>query len=121
MLNNRFIRIFALAIAFVSLTMPVGNFAFADEMQPEGRELFDAQNLPTCPTCEKVPARHTAEKVIAPLEMVCPDCKKEISELKVYHCDECKKEFLACSMCEGISEVVTKAQIVKRFLQHESR
>jgi len=121
MLNNKFIEIFALTVVFASLTMSAGNFAYADEKQPQGTELSEALNLPTCPTCEKSPASHTAGKVLAPLEMVCPDCEKEVSELKVYHCDECKKEFLACSMCQGTSKAVTKDQIVKRFLQHDSR
>ncbi|MFV1975823.1 MAG: hypothetical protein ACC651_08740 [Candidatus Scalindua sp.] len=121
MLNKKFIGILALAAAFVSLTMSTSNFAYADEKQPEGTELSEALNLPKCPTCEKAPASHTAGKVLAPLVMACPDCEKEVSELKVYHCDECKKEFLECSMCQGTSKAVTKAQIVKRFLQHESR
>ncbi len=119
MLNNKFIGIFA--ITFVSLTMLVGNFTYADEKLPEGAEPSKALNLPTCPTCKKASASRTVGKVLAPSVMVCPDCKKEVSGLKVYHCDECKKEFLACSMCEGTSKAVTKAQIVKRFLQHKSR
>ncbi|GAX59087.1 superfamily II helicase [Candidatus Scalindua japonica] len=121
MLNNRFIGIFVLTVAFVSLTMLVGNFAYAGEKQPEGTGPSEALILPTCPTCKNASAGHTEGKAIAASVMVCPECKKELSELRVYHCDECKKEFLACPMCQGTSKVVTKAQIVKRFLQHKSR
>jgi hypothetical protein len=121
MFNNKFIGILALVVAFVNLTMLVGNFAYADEKQPKGSELFEALKFPTCPTCKREAASHTKGKAIAPLVMVCPECKKEASELRVYHCDECEKKFLACSMCQETSKVVTKAQIVKRYLQHKSR
>jgi hypothetical protein len=53
--------------------------------------------------------------------MIYPECKKEASELKVYHCDECERKFLACPMCQETSKGITKAQIVKRYLQHKSR
>lgn len=121
MLNNKFIGIFVFVVASVSLTMRVGNFTYADEKQPKGAELSEALDFSTCPTCKRAPASHAKGKVVAPLVMICPECKKETSELRVYHCDECKKEFLACPMCQGTSKVVTKAQMVKRYLQHKSR
>ncbi len=62
----------------------------------------EALGLPICPTCENVVhAKHTKGRVTAPVVMNCPDCKKEISEFGVYHCDKCEKDFLACIKCLG--------------------
>ncbi len=86
---------------FVSLIMLMGNSAYA-EKKPKGPELPEALGLPICPTCENVVhAKHTKGRVTAPLVMNCPDCKKEITEFGVYHCDRCEKEFLACIKCLG--------------------
>ena len=118
--NNKFLGIVAFAITFVSLITLVGNSAYA-EKKPKGPELPEASALPVCPTCKNVPASHTKGIVTASLIMVCPECKKEVSELRVYHCDKCKKDFLACPLCQMTSKAVTKAQIIKRYLQHISR
>ncbi len=101
MLNKKFLGIVAYTFIIVSLIMLVGNSAYA-EKKPKGPELPEALGLPICPTCENVvPAKHTKGRVTAPLVMNCPDCKKEISEFGVYHCDRCEKEFLACIKCLG--------------------
>jgi len=42
-------------------------------------------------------------KTHAPMGMVCPDCKKEISELGIHHCDQCEKDVLVCVMCKAKS------------------
>jgi hypothetical protein len=101
--------------------MLVGNFAYAEKKPKEPGLPEAALTLPVCPTCKNVPASHTKERKTAPLVMVCPECKKEASELRVYHCDKCEKDFLACPMCQMTSKDVTKAQIIKRYLQHISR
>jgi hypothetical protein len=110
MLNKKFLGIIAAVFAFVSLMMLVGNFAYAGEKQPKGPELPEAKalKLPVCPTCKKVPASHTKGRVTAPLVMSCPDCKEDIVEFGVYHCDKCEKEFLACIVCQGFKKAATK-------------
>ena len=99
MLNKKFLGIVAYTFMFVSLIMLMGNSAYA-EKKPKGPELPEALGLPICPTCENVVhAKHTKGRVTAPLVMNCPDCKKEITEFGVYHCDRCEKEFLTCIKC----------------------
>ncbi len=99
MLNKKFLGIVAYTFMFVSLMMLVGNFTYA-EKEPKGPKLPEALGLPICPTCENVvPAKHRRGKVPAPVVMKCPDCKKEITEVGVYHCDKCEKEFLTCIKC----------------------
>ncbi|MFQ5714903.1 MAG: hypothetical protein ACE5GU_12805 [Candidatus Scalinduaceae bacterium] len=115
MWNKKFLGIIAAVVAFVSLTMLVGNFAYA-EKEPKGPELPEtkALNLPTCPTCKSVPAyRPTKRRVTAPVAMICPDCKKEITEFGVYHCDKCEKEFLACIECRRFKKAEARSMCPK--------
>jgi phage FluMu protein Com len=120
MLNRKFLGIVASTFMFVSLMMLVGNSAYA-EKEPKGPELPEALGLPICPTCENVvPAKHTKGRVTAPLVMNCPDCKEEIVEFGVYHCDRCEKEFLACIKCLGkYTKAATRCPECKKVLARQ--
>ncbi len=108
MLNNKFIGTVAYMVMFVSLIMLVGNFAYA-EKEPKGPELPESMVLPICPTCENVvPAKRPKGKVTAPVVMNCPDCKQEMTEFGVYHCDKCEKEFITCIKCLSMQKAATK-------------
>ena len=101
MLNKKFLGIVAYTFMFVSLIMLVGNFAYAQK-EPKGPKLpehAEAVMPPECPTCKTVHASHTKGRVTAPMVMSCPDCKKETTEIGVYHCSKCEKEFLTCVNC----------------------
>ena len=115
MLNKKFLGKVAFVVAFVSLTMLVGNFAYA---QKKGTELADvpATTLPVCPTCKNVSASHTKGKTTAPMVMVCPDCKTEITEFGVSHCDKCEKDFLSCLKCQGLSKAAAKCPKCEKVL-----
>ena len=78
MLNKKYMGTFAFAVAFVSLMMLAGNFAYAQK-EPKGPDLpeIQAYNPPVCPTCKSKVATRTKGKVTAPMAMHCPDCKKK--------------------------------------------
>lgn len=110
MLNTNFLRTVAYTFMIVSLMMMVGNFAYAGEKQPKGPDLpehLEAVMPPECPTCKSVHASHTKGRATAPMVMSCPDCKKETTEIGVYHCSKCEKDFLTCIMCLKASKAVT--------------
>ena len=58
---------------------------------------------PICPACKNVRVRPIEGKTLATMPMVCLDCKNEISEVAVHHCDKCGKDVLACVMCQKTS------------------
>jgi DNA-directed RNA polymerase subunit RPC12/RpoP len=115
MFNNNGMRIVAYAFMFVSLMMLVGNFAYAQK-EPKGPELpehAEAVMPPECPTCKTVHASHTKGRVTAPMVMSCPDCKKETTEIGVYHCSKCEKEFLTCINCLAASKAKAETRCPK--------
>ena len=119
MLNKSFIGTVAFALVFVCLMMLVGNFVYAGEKEPKGPELpeIQAYNPPVCPTCKSKVATRTKGKVTAPVVMHCPDCKQEITEFGVSHCDKCEKEFLTCVECLAVSKpAATKCPKCKKVL-----
>jgi hypothetical protein len=119
MLNKKYMGTFIFAVAFVALIMLVGNLAYAQmAKERKGPELpeITALPMPMCPTCKNVPAKHTKGKVTAPVVMDCPDCKKEMVEFGVYHCDKCEKEFLACLMCQRFTKAEAKCPKCEKVL-----
>jgi hypothetical protein len=116
MLNKSFMGTVALAVAFVSLTMLVGNFAYAQKEAkgPKLPEHPEALMPPQCPSCKTTVATHIKGKVTAPVVMSCPDCKNEISEYGVFHCDKCEKEFLTCVMCLRVTKAATRCPECKQ-------
>ena len=55
---------------------------------------------PMCPNCKDVRVSPEKGRTLAAQVMVCPDCKNEISELAVHHCDKCGQDVLVCVMCQ---------------------
>lgn len=118
MLNNKFLGTVACAVTLVIVMMLAGNFTYAEEKQPKGTgdSELQALELPVCPTCNSKVETHFKGKATAPEVMHCPDCKKKTTELGVYHCNKCEKEFLKCIKCLMPSKAVTKCPKCKRML-----
>src|SRR3989339_1650212 len=109
MLNKKFLGIFASLVTSASLMMCVGSFTYAEEAtQPQEETHKHSEKalapehptveLPMCPTCKDVRVSPEKGRTLAAQVMVCPDCKNEIGELAVHHCDKCGKDVLACVM-----------------------
>src|SRR5574337_570778 len=116
MLNKKFLGIFASVVTSASLMMCMGAFTYAEEAaQPQAQEETHKHSekalspehptveLPMCPTCKDVRVSPEKGRTLAAQVMVCPDCKNEIAELAVHHCDKCGKDVLACVMCQKTS------------------
>lgn len=58
---------------------------------------------PMCPFCKKVHVSPEKETTLAAKNIVCPDCKSEVTALEVHHCDTCGKDVLICAMCQKAS------------------
>lgn len=59
--------------------------------------------LPMCPFCKKVHVSPEKEKALAAKNIVCPNCKSEVTALEVHHCDKCGKDVFVCAMCQKAS------------------
>lgn len=46
------------------------------------------------------------------MTMVCPDCKNEISEFAIHHCDTCGKDVMACVLCK-VASAQLKAETIE--------
>ena len=108
MLNKKFMGIVTFMVISASAMIGGGNFAYADEethkhsekgLAPEHKTV----EPPMCPTCKNVRVSPVKGQTLATMPMVCPDCKNEISELAVHHCDKCGKDVLACALCQSTS------------------
>lgn len=104
MLNKRLIGIVA-CVAITFSTMILGsNYLCAEQeethkhlekgLAPEHRTVEPF----ACPQCKEVRMSPEKGKTLAKMPMVCPDCKNEISELAVHHCDVCGKDVLVCDV-----------------------
>jgi hypothetical protein len=105
---KKFIGMFTTAIISIGLMIWGGNFSYAEEeththsekgLTPEHKTI----EPPICPACKNVRVRPIKGKTLATMPMVCLDCKNEISEVAVHHCDKCGKDVLACVMCQKTS------------------
>lgn len=94
------------AVVLGCIIMTADNFVYAEKDKKEhaeettGRELSTLE-LPMCPTCKNVPLGPQKGKTLAPMAMSCPDCKHEITELAIHHCDKCGEDILVCEMCKA--------------------
>ncbi|MBM4055287.1 MAG: hypothetical protein FJ264_11605 [Planctomycetes bacterium] len=109
MINKKFSTPFFLSVMIFSLVLWAYNCAFSEEektfkhsVKPlaQERQIPETIDLPMCPSCKKGHLGPMKGKTVAPMGMVCPDCKKGVSELDVHHCDECDKDALVCVMCK---------------------
>ncbi|MDO8142448.1 MAG: hypothetical protein Q6358_13190 [Candidatus Brocadiales bacterium] len=114
MLNKKFLGIFASAVTSASIMLCMGAFTYAEEAAPPQVETHTHSEkalapehptieLPMCPTCKDVRVSPEKGRTLAAQVMVCPDCKNEIGELSVHHCDKCGKDVLACVICQKTS------------------
>ena len=108
MLNKKFWGIAASVVTSVSLTLCMGNYVYADEETHTHSEKALAPEHatvepPMCPSCKDVRVSPEKGRTLAAQVMVCPDCKNEIGELAVHHCDKCGQDVLACVMCQKTS------------------
>jgi len=109
MLNKKFLGIVVSAVTSVGLMMCAGNYVYAEEETHKHAEKALAPEHPTveppmCPTCKDVRVSPEKGRTLAAQVMVCPDCKNEIGELAVHHCDKCGKDVLACVMCQKAAD-----------------
>ena len=118
MLNKKFLGIVISAIACVTILWG-SNFAYAEEethkhrekgLSPEHRTVEPSM----CPTCKAVRLKPQKGKTLAAMSMVCPDCKNEIGEVAVHHCDKCGKDVLACVVCQSTSAELKMATMEAR-------
>lgn len=112
MLQKRFLGVVAAAVTSVSLLVCGGAFTYADETQPQEVHKHSEKALapehatveqPMCPHCKDVRVSPEKGRTLAAQVMVCPDCKNEVGELAVHHCDKCGKDVLSCVMCQKAS------------------
>lgn len=108
MLNKKFVGIVSFAVISVSVMILGGNFVYAEEETHKHSEKALAPEHktvepPMCPTCKQVRLSPVKGKTLAAMPMVCPDCKNEIGEVAVHHCDKCGKDALACVICQSTS------------------
>jgi phage FluMu protein Com len=108
MLNKKFFGLIATAVMSVSVMGLVGNLGYAEEETHKHSEKALASEHPIeeefiCPSCKEVRLSPEKGRTLAAMRMVCPDCKNEISELAVHHCDKCDKDVLVCTMCKKAS------------------
>ncbi len=91
-----------------------GNFVYADEethkdsakaLAPEHK----TAEPPMCPTCKNVRVGPEKGRTLATMHMVCPNCKNEIGEVAVHHCDKCGKDVLTCVVCQAASADLKEA------------
>ena len=104
MLNKNVFGIVASVIMVVSIMNWIGNLSYAEEVHKHSEKAM-APAHPTaeefvCPSCKEVRVSPEKGKTLAVMSMVCPDCKHEIGELAVHHCDTCGKDVLVCVMCQ---------------------
>lgn len=102
---RKFLRMFTTAIIPIGLMIWGGNFAYAEEETHKHREKglspeHETVEPPICPACKNVRVRPIKGKTLATMPMVCLDCKNEISEVAVHHCDKCGKDVMACILCQ---------------------
>lgn len=106
MLNKKVLGIVVSAVMAVSVMMLANNFSYAEEETHKHSEKGLAPVHPTveppmCPTCKNVRLSPEKGRTLAAMPMVCPDCKNEIGELAVHHCDKCGKDVMVCVVCQS--------------------
>lgn len=109
MLNKKFLGIVVSAVTSVSAIMWAGNFVFAQEAPKQETHKDTEKALapehptvetPMCPMCKEVRISPEKGKTLASNVMVCSECKMEVTEFGVHHCDKCNKDVLVCSLCK---------------------
>ncbi|TVL96441.1 MAG: hypothetical protein CV087_23735 [Candidatus Brocadia sp. WS118] len=107
MINKNIFGIGASVIIAVGIISQIGNFTYAQEVHKHSDKAMAPEHSTAeefvCPSCKQVRVSPVKGKTLATMPMVCPDCKHEIGELSVHHCDSCGKDVLSCVMCQKAS------------------
>lgn len=108
MLNKNVFGMVASGVLYASIMTVAVNLVNAEDATHKHSEKAMAPAHPNavefvCPSCKEVRVSPEKGKTLAVSSMVCPDCKNEIGELAVHHCDTCGKDVLACVMCQKAS------------------
>ncbi|MCF6155638.1 MAG: hypothetical protein E3K36_10375 [Candidatus Brocadia sp.] len=112
MLHRKFLGVVS-GITFIGLMVCTNNFIYAGEevRKQETHKHSEKALAPVhpsvdefvCPSCKEVRVSPEKGRTLATMKMVCPDCKNEIKEFAVHHCDKCGKDVLVCMMCQEAS------------------
>lgn len=106
MFNKKSLSIAVSSIALMSIMMWMGNFASGQETHKTSDKLtaseheYEHIDHPKCPMCKSERLSPEKGRTLSKMAMVCPDCKNEVSEMAVHHCDQCGKDVLICTMCK---------------------
>ncbi|BBO17669.1 conserved hypothetical protein [Candidatus Brocadia pituitae] len=108
MVNKKIFGIAASVIIVVGIIISqIGNLTYAQEVHKHSDKAMAPEHTTgeefVCPSCKQVRVSPVKGKTLATMPMVCPDCKHEIGELSVHHCDSCGKDVLSCVMCQKAS------------------
>lgn len=118
MIHKRFTGITVCIITFLSVAIFGGNYLYA---QPEIHKFLEkglapehkVEELFVCPQCKEVRMSPIKGRTLATMTMVCPDCKNEISEFAVHHCDVCGEDVLACVLCKRETAMLRAETMMK--------
>src|SRR5574341_398011 len=108
MLSKKFWGIFASAVMTLSMLSFGNSFVYAGEevhkhsekaLAPEHVIVVEEEFI--CPSCKEVRTSPEKGRTLALMTMVCPDCKNEIGEFSVHHCDKCGTDVLVCPKCKA--------------------
>lgn len=107
------------AVTLVSAMVCEVNFAYAGEEIYKHNEKglaseHPAKETPICPSCKEARLSPEKGRTLATMPMVCPDCKNEISEFAVHHCDKCGKDILACVLCQKASAELKASTMISK-------
>lgn len=120
MSNKKFIPI--VVVTLVSIIAFGVNFAYPGEeiYKQSERGLasgLHAKETPICPSCKEMRLSPEKGRILATMPMVCPDCKNEISEFAVHHCEKCGKDILACVLCQKASVELKASTMISKCLR----
>lgn len=106
MLNKKLIGIAVFAATTFSVTISASNYLYAEKEETHKHlekglaPKHKTEETFVCPQCKEVRVSPEKGKTLAKTPMVCPDCRNEISELAIHHCDVCGKDVLVCVLCK---------------------
>lgn len=104
MISKKFIGVVMFAALSFSMAFLGGNSLYAKEAHKDLEKGLAPKHKTeeqfVCPSCKEVRVSPEKGRTLAATTMACPDCKNEISELAVHHCDVCGEDVLACVLCK---------------------
>ena len=115
MVSKKLIGIIASVTACINVMMLISNFSYAAEEKYKISEKalapeYKIEEKFVCPQCKEVRVSPEKGRTLAKMPMICPDCKNEIKEFAIHHCDKCGKDVLVCILCK---EAAAQAETMK--------